>query len=71
MTFPRTFNILKISIPFFPVLIKLLCRHIVLLSVKFSGYVEFAVLKERFIIYVSLHKSWQILFLAKTWHCGK
>ena len=65
-----TFNILKISIPFFPVLIKILCRH-VLLSMKFSRYVEFAVLKERILIYVSLHKSWQILFLAKIWHCGK
>jgi hypothetical protein len=65
------FNILKILIPFFPVLIKILCRHVVLLSMKFSRYVEFAVLKERFLIYVSLQKSWQILFLAKIWHCGK
>jgi len=38
----------------FPVLIKILCRHVVLLSMKFSRYVEFAVLKEKFLIYVSL-----------------
>jgi hypothetical protein len=66
-----TFNILKISIPFFPVVIKILYRHVVLLSMKFSRYVKFTVLKERFLIYVSLHNSWQILFLAKIWHCGK
>ena len=65
------FNILKNFHTIFPVLIKILCRHFVLLSMKFSTYVEFAVLKERFLIYVSLHKPWQILFLGKIWHHGK